>query len=219
MSEPKPTVVFDLDGTLVDSQRDIVDSFLHAFDEVGLERPAREAVIGLIGRPLEEMYGAFAPLRYVERLSSAYRHHYPLHFTDHSAPFPGVMEVLEELAARGFARVVATTKRTPMGVDLVEAVGLAPYLEHVQGTDGFPAKPAPDVIYRALEASGGVGVAMVGDTVGDLVAGRSAGLLTYGVTWGTGTHEVLASAEPDALEPDLSALLALVEGARGTLSG
>jgi phosphoglycolate phosphatase len=209
------TVVFDLDGTLVDSQRDIVDSFLHGFDAVGLPRPAREEVIALVGRPLEEMYAAFAPSQHVDRLSSAYRAHYPLHFTDHTVPYAGVVELLEALGRRGYARVVATTKRTVMAEELVEAVGLRALLEHVQGTDGIPAKPAPDVIERALAAVGGDGVLMVGDTVGDVLAGKAAGLTTYAVTWGSGTPEALAAAGPDALEPNLDRLLELLGALEG----
>lgn len=209
-----PAIVFDLDGTLVDSQRDIVDSFLHAFDAVGLPRPPRADVVALIGRPLEEMYAAFAPGQHVDRLASAYRAHYPLHFTDHTAPFPGVVELLGALALRSYARVVATTKRGAMADALVDAVGLRPHLEHVQGTDGIPAKPAPDVIERALAAVGGAGVVMVGDTVADVRAGRAAGLATYAVTWGSGSAEALAAAGADVVAPDLDGLLAWLEAVR-----
>lgn len=205
--DARPAIVFDLDGTLVDSLPDIVASFLAAFDRVGLPRPADAAVRGTVGMPLEEMYAAFAPDTAVADLAAAYRSHYPQHFQDRSRPFPGVPEVLDELGRRGFARAVATTKRTDMARRFVDAMGLSPLLDHVQGTDGIPHKPAPDVVLAALAALGAQGSWMVGDTVTDVQAGKAAGLATYAVTWGTHDRDTLARAEPDALEPDLWRLL------------
>ena len=204
--QSRKTIIFDLDGTLVDSQQDIVNSFLFAFQELSLEAPSREAVIASIGQPLEVMYASFAPAEHATALSDVYRRHYPEHFTDTTAPYAGVTDLLHELGARGYARVVATTKRSAMARDLVDAVGLAPLLDHVQGTDDLPAKPAPDVLLRAVREVNGVGVLMVGDSVVDVRAGVAAGLPTYGVTWGSGTPEALAAAGADVVQPDLNAI-------------
>lgn len=206
----RPTIAFDLDGTLVDSLPDIVASFLHAFDARGLPRPSEAAVRATIGQPLEDMAAAFAPPSEVGPLCDAYRAHYPRHFRDASAPFPGVPELLTALGDLGYARVVATTKRTAMARAFVEAMGLDGCVDHVQGTDGFPHKPAPDVILHALRAVDGRGTWMVGDTVGDVLAGRAAGLKTYAVSWGTHGAERLREARPDVLAPDLSGLLSAV---------
>ncbi|MDR9390455.1 MAG: HAD-IA family hydrolase [Trueperaceae bacterium] len=199
-------VVFDLDGTLIDSLPDIVASFRAAFVDRGLPAPRAGAVRAEVGRPLEAMIAAFAPDR-VADVAAAYRRIYPERFLDTTAPFPGALETLAALRARGLRTAVATTKRTAMARDLVEAVGLAPYLDHVQGTDDLPAKPAPDVVWAALRAVAAEGTWMVGDTVHDLEAGRAAGLATYGVTWGTHDAATLRTAAPDALEPDLAALV------------
>lgn len=202
-------VVFDLDGTLVDSLPDIVASFLHAFAQLGHAPPTEAEVRALVGRPLEEMYAQFAPA-HVPALCAAYREHYPRNFVNRSRPYPGVVEALGTLRERGYRLAVATTKRTALARSFVEALGLAPALDHVQGTDGFPHKPAPDVIHHALAALGCEGAWMVGDTTSDILAGRAAGLRTYGVCWGTHGAEQLATAEPDALAPDLQRLLELL---------
>lgn len=209
----RPTVVFDLDGTLVDSLQDIVNSFLHAFGPLGLPAPSYMQALASVGLPLEDMYALFAPVELAPQLTSIYREHYPKHFTDNTAPFTGVVEVLDELGQRGYLRAVATTKRTDMGARLVEAVGLSSYIDHVQGTDGFPAKPAPDVVLRALQHVAGDGVAMVGDSVVDIRAGSAAGLLTYGVTTGTGTEAELVAAGATLVAPTLGGLLELLESA------
>lgn len=205
----RPALVFDLDGTLVDSLTDIVKSFVAAFEALGLEAPPEEEARSLVGLTLEDMYARFAPAELVDDLCRAYRDHYPRHYTDNTAPFPGVTEALAELRSRGYLLAVATTKRQFMADGLVAAVGLTDSLDYVQGTDGFPAKPAPDVVLRAVAGVGGEGKWMVGDTVGDMLAGRAAGLRTYAVGWGTHSLSRLAEARPDASAPDLSLLLEL----------
>jgi phosphoglycolate phosphatase len=203
-------VVFDLDGTLVDSLGDIVTTFVAAFTNLGLPAPAREAVRALVGGPLEEMYAAFAPADAVAALTADYRSNYPRTYRETSRPYPGVVELLTVLGERGHARVVATTKRSDVARGFVAAMGLSDLLDHVQGTDGFPHKPAPDVIVRALEAVGANGSWMVGDTVTDVQAGKAAGLKTYAVSWGTHDAAVLATAAPDVLRADLNDLVELV---------
>ena len=202
------TLVFDLDGTLVDSLHDIVLSFQYAFRVLGLPVPAAAAVRAHIGRPLEDMFAAFTET-HLAALTAVYCAYYPRHFADHAHAQPGVAETLEALRWRGYKLVIATTKRTFVAEGLLGAVGLAEYVDFVQGTDGFAHKPSPEVIYRALARAGGTGAWMVGDTVGDVLAGRAAGLKTYAVTWGTHDAAALAGAGPSVLAPDLRQLLAL----------
>lgn len=209
-------ICFDLDGTLVDSLPDIIASFRQAFTELGLPVPDEDLVRGEVGLPLEDMYAVFAPASAVTALAAAYRRTYPLRFTEQSAPFPEVRPVLTALQARGYLLAVATTKRSPLARDLVAALGLDDLIDHVQGTDGFPHKPAPDVIHRALAALGAEGAWMVGDTRHDLEAGRAAGLATYGVARPGSSHDwdQLLAAGPDRLETSLLPLLEVAGSGR-----
>lgn len=200
-------ILFDLDGTLVDSLPDIIDSFLYAFPVQGFASPTYEQVRELIGYPLDVMYARFAPEHGVPALCATYREHYSRNFINRSRPYPGVKEALGTLRARGYLLAVATTKKSEFARRFVDAMGLSDVLHHVQGTDDFPHKPAPDVLHRALAALGTQGLWMVGDTTLDLRAGRAAGLRTYGVTWGTHPVEALADESPDELQPDLRRLL------------
>lgn len=200
-------LVFDLDGTLIDSLTDIILSFQHGFHELGLAAPEAAAVRAEIGRPLSEMYARFAPVALVPQLVESYRAHYPQHFTDHTRLYPGVAELLETLRERGYKLAVATTKQSWMARQLAEAVGLAPLVDYVQGTDDFAHKPEPEVIRRALAALNADGLWMAGDTRSDILAGKAAGLKTYAVTWGTQDEAELAKVAPDALEPELRPLL------------
>ena len=207
MTHPHKTIVFDLDGTLVDSLPDIIASFQYGFTSLGLPAPTDAEVRPLIGHPLEAMYTHFAPA-HAASLCTVYREHYARNFTNRSRPYPGVVELLRTLRERGYRLAIATTKRTDMARRFVEALGLTPALDYVQGTDGFPHKPAPDVIHRALAALGAAeGLWMVGDTTHDIQAGKAAGLRTYAVTWGNHDAGTLATAAPDELQPDLGRLL------------
>lgn len=212
---PRRALVFDLDGTLVDSLPDIVWSFRAAFEAEGLPVPGDDDVRARIGLPLEDMAADFTDdLGEVRSVCDAYRRIYPDHFTERTRPFPGAVEVLRELRKRGWLLAVATTKRSSMATRLVEALGLTAHLDHVQGTDGIPHKPAPDVILAALSVLRAEGAWMVGDTVTDLQAGRAAGLRTFGVSWGTHDAERLAAVGPDHLAGDLWPLLELVPDLR-----
>jgi|GEM_PF-181692 len=214
----RPAIVFDLDGTLVDSLPDIVFSFRWSFGALGLEAPPEAAVRAQVGLPLEAMYALFAPLAAVPDLAAGYRRHYAEHLANRSRPFPGVEVLLGALRERGYALAVATTKQTPMALRLVTAMGLDDALDHVQGTDGFAHKPAPDVIERALVALGADGRWMVGDTTHDVGAGKAAGLRTYAVTWGTHDAVRLRAAGPDVVASDLSGLLPALDR-DGTVGG
>jgi len=203
-------ILFDLDGTLVDSLPDIIDTFLMAFPVLRLPAPTYAQVRAHIGHPLDVMYRQFAPEPHVPALCAVYREHYPRNFLNRSRPYPGVVEALKTLRERGYLLSVATTKRSDMARRFVDAVGLGGLLHHVQGTDDFPHKPAPDVLLHALSALGTQGLWMVGDTTLDLRAGRAAGLRTYAVTWGTHPVEELRGESPDELQADLTRLVELL---------
>lgn len=201
------TLVFDFDGTLVDSSRDIAGAFCESLKRAGLDVPPLEAVYPLIGRPLSDMYKGFAASEQIDELIASYRTIYPQVWVEHTRPFPGVTDVLMALRDKGYRLAVATTKGSDTVRMIAAELGLAPYFDYLQGTDGFAHKPAPDVVLRAIEGAGGTGAWMVGDTLADIGAGKAAGLKTYAVTWGTQSAATLSSAEPDALEPNLNALL------------
>jgi HAD superfamily hydrolase (TIGR01509 family) len=110
--------------------------------------------------------------------------------------YPGIADVLERLGGR---KSTATTKGTPTTKAVLEKFGLISHFDHVQGTDGFPAKPEPDVLLKSLEVLGvrKEDCLFIGDAPTDIEAGHRAGIRTCAVTWGYGDHEELAQAAPD----------------------
>jgi len=119
--------------------------------------------------------------------------------------YPGVVE---GLAALGGRKGTATTKGSPTTRAVLEQFGLIQHFHHVQGTDGFPAKPEPDVVFTALEAMGArvEDCLFVGDSAADMEAGRRAGVATCAVTYGYGKREDLARFTPDYWIGDLREL-------------
>lgn len=142
----------------------------------------------------------------IDGLVQQYRAIYPKRGHAGTSVFPGVREGLSLLGGR---KSTATTKGTPTTRLILEQFGLIQYFDHVQGTDGFPCKPAPDVILTALKAIGAnpEDCLMVGDAPADMKAGRLAGVKTCAVRYGYGDPAELARTEPDYWISDLRELL------------
>ncbi|MHC5040010.1 MAG: HAD family hydrolase [Planctomycetota bacterium] len=205
-------LLFDLDGTLIDSAEDLAQAYIEAFRIAGFDPPASHRVYPLLGAPLEEMTPAlgyhFSPDE-TERLFRAFRQYYAEHWTDRTRPYPGVTELLPALE-KHFRLAVVTTKRQLQADRLTRALGIADPFRHVQGwQEGLRHKPAPDLPRAALAA---LGVApqnalMVGDTPRDILAGKAAGCGTIAVSYGAGDVEALRAAGPDALADSFSEIL------------
>ena len=206
-----PVVLFDLDGTLIDSGPIILASMRHASVTVLGREPDEEQVRSAIGGP-----GLIAQMREldpdrVDELVAAYRNHNePLH--DTLAAFPGVLEVLPPLRAEGRRLGIVTAKRR---ATVALAYARFPLLEEltevlVGAEDTERHKPAPDPLLEALQRLGAdpAQAAYVGDSPFDVRAAKAAGVLAVAVGWG-GIHpdERLLREEPDALVHDPAELL------------
>jgi len=202
-------IIFDLDGTLVDSRRDIAASINEGLSRVaGITRPEEE-IFPLIGRPLDHMYEVLLPEGETARApeaSAVYREHFFHNCDVHSRVFPGVFECLEKLGDKRLA--IATTKATFQAVRVSDVMGLSGFFELVHGSDEIPHKPDPAVVLQVLERLDvPPGRAwMVGDTILDVGAGRAAGLRTCAVTYGIGAREDLERADPDLVVDSIDEL-------------
>jgi 2-phosphoglycolate phosphatase len=203
-----PVYLFDLDGTLLDSAQDICG----AIQQVLVTTPSRpvtfEYLKGFVGLHLIDMFQDVLPeysAEQVQALIEQYRTIYHARNNTMTRMYPGVTEALDSVGGR---KSIATTKGTPYTRIVLEQFGLLRYFDHVQGTDGFPCKPAPDVILHALEALGGKPeeCLMVGDSPADMEAGRRAGVKICAVRYGYGKLEDMARFEPDFWIDDLREL-------------
>jgi 2-phosphoglycolate phosphatase len=203
-----PVYLFDIDGTLLDSARDICGAVQQVLDNNTSPPVTFDYLKGYIGRHLDDLFGDVFPGAAPERLDDLlkqYRVTYLARGHSLTSVYPGVAEALSALGGR---KGTATTKGTPTTRAVLEQFGLIQYFDHVQGTDGFPCKPAPDVILKSLETLGASpqDCLMIGDSAADMEAGRRAGVKTCAVTYGYGKLEALAQFAPDFWIDDLRAL-------------
>ena len=201
--------LFDVDGTLVDSAIDIVGAIQGVLASTPKHDVSFDHIKGYIGRHLVDLFQDLFP-RYtpeqIDALVVEYRRIYPLRNHAATRAYPGVADALAKLGGR---KSTATTKGTPTTRIVLEQFGLLPFFDHVQGTDGFPAKPNPDVIFKALEGLGAKpsDCLFVGDSPADMEAAQRAGVRSCAVTYGYGKREELGKWQPDYWADDLADLL------------
>ena len=198
--------LFDVDGTLTDSAEDICGAVGAVLDRNGYPPQPFALVRSYIGRHLTDLFGDVVPglpAAAMERLIAEYREIYWAREHNATKLFPGVAEAVRAL---GGMKATATTKGTPTTRVVLEKFGLLPYFDHVQGTDGFPAKPSPEVIQRSLQALGvkARDALMIGDAPADIAAARAAGVTVCAVSYGYGNPREM---EPDFWIDDLCELL------------
>ena len=209
-------VIFDLDGTLIDSRRDIAAGINEGLAGVAGFRLAEQDIFPLIGKPLSVMFDELLPdaltarKRCIDRAIDLYRTYYHEHCIEHSRIYDGVIECLESL--HDVPTAIATTKVTAMARRVADQIGLNRYFDLVHGTDDIPHKPDPTLIHQVLDALDKKPEQswLVGDTVYDIEAGKAAGVRTCAVTYGIGTAAELKAAGADLLLDNLSAFRSLV---------
>jgi phosphoglycolate phosphatase len=192
-----PVYLFDIDGTLMDSMGDITGAQREVLATKGIHDLEDDFLRRYIGRHLIDLFGDLGiPEPEIEPMVEHYRRIYPLRDHRDTRVYPGVPEMLAKLGGR---KSTATTKGTRTTRLVLEKFGLAGHFHHFQGTDGFPAKPEPDVIHRSLD---GVGAQpedclFIGDSPADMEAGRRAGVKICAVRWGYGDLDEMARFTPD----------------------
>ena len=215
MPKPITTVLCDLDGTLIDSRRDIALAFQHALCRI-VEGPLPdEATIAQhIGKPLEHMareLGYHLSPSQLTTFLETYRHRYAACGARHTRPYPGVTATLHALASLTFG--VVTTKAQEQAETVLQQLRLTSFFQHIQGwVPGLQLKPAPDTVVAALAALSCTPqqALMVGDTAADILAGKAAGLKTCAVTYGFGALEELQHCQPDYVIDTFSDLVGLL---------
>lgn len=200
MAVPR-TVLFDLDGTLLDSVPLIIDSFEHTFATCGLPVPPRARLLTGVGIPLGPHFSRYCDdAAVVARLVAVYREFNLAHHDARIRAFPGVPAMLDTLRANTVALGVVTSKNRSTTERGLELTGLAGYVDALVTSDDVThPKPHPEPVLRALgllsaEAADAV---FVGDSLHDLHAGRAAGVRTGAALWGPFTQHDLQPGAPD----------------------
>lgn len=202
------TLVFDLDGTLVDTAPDLVAATNHALAELGLApvpgvelRPwisfgARRMIVEAL-----DMSSHPLPETEIDRLLTRFLEHYEANIAATSRPFPGAVGVIQGLKAEGARLAICTNKRTVLSESLLTALGIRTLFDALAGRDTFPvSKPHPDHVLGAIRMAGGdpARAVMIGDSKVDIDAARAAAIPVVGCTFGYSETPV-ARLSPDAV--------------------
>ena len=193
-------IVFDVDGTLVDSQDLIVAAQGETFRAHGMAPPGRERSLSIVGLSLVQAFRVLAPGGPAESLAAGYKAAFQKLRQDPSyrePVFPGAAELLAELSARDDVVLGIATGKSRRGVaHLVERHGWKGIFATIQTADDAPSKPHPAMIEQALSETGAdrQASAMIGDSTFDMAMARAAGIRAVGVSWGYHRPQALREA-------------------------
>jgi phosphoglycolate phosphatase len=201
---PLSLVIFDVDGTLMDSQRLILGAMRAAFAEVAMTCPTDAAILSIVGLSLPQALARLAPEADEDaalRLAAAYKTAFIRNRAETGGEaatplYPGARAALERLDAAGLLLSVATGKAR-RGLDhALDGHDLRRFFIATQTADDAPSKPHPGMVLNALRATGAhpARAVMVGDTVYDVEMARAAGVAAIGVAWGYHPAEALREA-------------------------
>lgn len=213
--QARPVVLFDMDGTLTDPADGIVSCHRWALEQVGVH-VADDDLDALTGAAAEEMHATLGvPAGQVAETTRLYRERFALAGWLEDTPYPGIPELLGELADGGWVIGVATMKLEPFAERIVDRVKLRSRLTVVAGSDSARTRITKRaVIEHALSRLDFTpsGVAMVGDRHHDVTAARSLGFTAIGVTWGFGSVEELVGADATSIANSPSEVAELLLG-------
>jgi len=213
-------VIFDCDGTIVDSQIGIVAAMHHAFAEVGLALPTRTQVLSVVGLSLPETFHVLAadhPPQVRAELERVYRSDFTYARTRALCGeplFPGARETIESLAGQDDVILGIATGKSQRGVRrILDREGWHGLFATIQTADENPSKPAPDMILQAMRQTGAspAETIMIGDTTYDVLMAVNAGVRAIGVTWGYHDPGHLHAAGASALASQCEHLPPIIE--------
>ena len=213
-------VIFDCDGTLVDSQHAICAAMEHAFTMLELPAPSRSEILGVVGLSLPQTFEVLAaqqPISVQSALAEHYRSDFPSKRQQtamHDPLYAGIGEVVAALVRRDDVLLGIATGKSRRGVArLLDREGWQGHFITIQTADDHPSKPHPSMILRAM-AEAGVepgSTVMIGDTTYDIEMGRSAGVGAVGVDWGYHEPERLRLAGAHAVVTSCDFLIAAID--------
>ncbi len=210
------TLLFDLDGTLIDSIRLIIDSYHHTLRAHGLPAKSDDEWLHGIGTPLRVVFGELAEHpEQVEQLVATYREYNIANHDTQVIPYVGAPELIRRVKSAGYRTGLVTSKNRPGAIRGLTLAGITDHFDVLVCADDVThPKPHPEPVLMAMEQLGSrpEETLFIGDSVHDMRCGRDAGVLTGAVLWGPFGREHLESTRPDfwlETPADLLALLGL----------
>lgn len=199
--------IFDLDGTLVDSSRDIANAVNHSLRLFNRSELPKEVIVGFVGDGLRTLMKRCFPgegLKQIRKAEKAFRAYYTEHLLDETVLYRGVPEVLEY--CRSKVQAVASNKPAEFVLKILNALGISGYFSVILGGDSVDRKkPFPDQVMHILKETGisSDRALFVGDGVNDFLAARESGVLSCYLNTGFNKGSDLGDMEPDYVLDDI----------------
>ena len=212
-------IIFDFDGTLGDTRRNIITTMQMTIEELHLPNRSEEECAATIGLPLAGCFRTLFPDIQEELIplcAETYRRFFNKNLKAiHPEAFPGVVETLAILHQKGFTLTIASSRSRNSLTELTRNMGIADYISYILGADDVKeAKPKPEPVLKTLADMhfDADETLVVGDMAVDILMRTNTGARTCGVTWGNGTREELEKAGADLIIDKMEDILAIVEG-------
>lgn len=209
------TILFDLDGTLVDSGEGVLKCAELALRHFNLPIPSPEEMRTFVGPPLRDSFLRFGCTEEMAQEAIAvYRRRYTTVGKFELFVYPGIEKLLQDLTAAGCKLYVATSKPETVSVEILQHLGLARYFTYIAGADQDKGRSTKSEVIAYLLAQVGNldGALMVGDTAYDVIGSAQHGIPCAGISWGYGTLESIEAAHPAVIVHSTEELLAFVRG-------
>lgn len=211
-------VAFDLDGTLSDPSRGLVEGFVYAFRKMGIDYGTRESLKRFIGPPLIETWMPEFNFTYdeAERAVLLFREYYNIYGWWDNVIYSGIPELLAELKSRGKTVVLTTSKPEDTALDILELFDIRQYFDFVGGASSHKTRERKSEVIDYVLAEIGVTDAdrsrciLIGDRVYDAVGAKETGIDSVGVMWGHGTEEELRESGFTYLADSTEAVLEII---------
>ncbi len=213
---PYQAVVFDLDGTLLYTLEDLYLATNHALEAMGLPARSREEVRSYVGNGYRQLFRLAVPQgtsdEVQEQALAIFNSYYLEHDEDHTAPYPGIRELLSRLAAEGLAMAVVSNKGDAAVRDLMDSVFPGAFAAVAGEREGVRRKPAPDTVHAVLHQLGltPADIVYVGDSEVDVATAANVGCDCIAVTWGYRSVAQLREAGATTLADDCDEVADLI---------
>ena len=196
------TILFDFDGTIMDTNDLIIDSWHYTFKKFGKEVPPLSEITSNFGEPIMDIIKKLFPDKDPDHVVKVYREYHNDNFRSGTGLFPGVMDMLHEFSVRKYLMAIVTNRirhSTEMGLNNCGIMSL--FGSVVCDGEAARSKPFPEPVFLALDqlSSSADRAILIGDSQNDIICGRNAGILTVRVEWAVATDEKYddAAAKPD----------------------
>lgn len=217
MQKQITTILFDLDGTLIDTNELIIASFLHTLNHYYPGEYTREDVLPFMGPSLKETFSSIDPDR-VEEMIERYRTHNLANHDSLVKEFDGVYETVKALKEKGYKLAIVSTKMSSTVKKGLKLTNLDSFFDVIVAMDNVEnVKPHPEPLEKALKKLGSVPqeTIMVGDNYHDILGAKNAGTLSAGVAWSAKGRAFIEKYEPDFILDNMQDLLEIVEEVNG----